>query len=71
MCRSAVEARWVGAGRRAAVVTRQAGSAAAVASSTPVPSTPYGPTSRISREAVDFAEEGVIESFELWSWLDR
>ena len=26
---------------------------------------------QISREAVDFAEEGVIESFELWSWLDR
>src|ERR1700676_904388 len=52
--------RCVGAGRRAAVVTRQAG-LAATASMTPVPSTPYGPTSRISRSEVDSLGVAVID----------
>ena len=52
--------RYVGAGRRAAVVTRQAG-LVATASITPVPSTPYGPTSRISRFEADSLEVAVID----------
>src|SRR6202023_2436080 len=52
--------RYVGAGRRAAVVTRQTG-LAATASITPVPSTPYGPTSRISRSEADSFGVAVID----------
>src|ERR1700684_679267 len=60
MWRGGVWVRYVGAGRRAAVVTRQAG-LAATASITPVPSTPYGPTSRISRSQVDSLGVAVID----------
>jgi hypothetical protein len=54
-----VEARCVGGGRRVAVVMGQAALAAA-ASSTPVPSTLYGPTSRISRAESAFLVVVVI-----------
>src|ERR1700736_5296890 len=60
MWRGGVWVRYVGAGRRAAVVIRQAG-LAATASVTPVPSTPYGPTSRISRSEADSLEAAVID----------
>src|SRR5271156_2652470 len=59
MWRGGVCVRYVGAGRRAAVVTRQAG-LAATASITPVPSTPYGPTSKISRSEEDSLEVAAI-----------
>jgi hypothetical protein len=52
--------RYVGAGRRAAVAIRLAG-LAATASITPVPSTPYGPTSRISRSEADTLDVVVID----------
>src|SRR5580700_5165865 len=65
MWRGGVWVRYVGAGRRAAVVTRQAG-LAATASITPVPSTPYGPTSRISRSETDSLGVALIPvSFQL------
>ncbi len=60
MWQGGVWVRYVGAGRRAAVVTRQAG-LAVTASITPVPSTPYGPTSRISRSEADSLEVAVID----------
>src|ERR1700720_1082042 len=60
MWRGGIWGRYFGAGRRAAVVTRQAG-LAATASITPVPSTPYGPTSRISRSEADSLEVVVID----------
>src|ERR1700716_3428153 len=60
MWRGGVWVRYVGAGGRAAVVMRQAG-LAATASITPVPSTPYGPTSRISRPEADSSEVAVID----------
>src|SRR3984957_14921545 len=60
MWRGGVWVRYAGTGRRAAVVTRQAG-LAATASITPVPSTPYGPTSRISRSEVASLGVAVID----------
>src|SRR5260370_42220429 len=60
MYRGGIWVRYVGVVRRAAVVTRQAG-LVATASITPVPSTPYGPTSRISRFEVDSLGVAVID----------
>src|SRR5258708_32276464 len=60
MWRGGVWVRYVGAGRRAAVVRRQAG-LASTASITPVPSTPYGPTSKISRSETDSLGVAVID----------